>query len=47
MDLKKEIAALEQKLAAGCPDGERRRLSAKLAEKTTFFNILMEKNRRR
>jgi len=47
MDLKKEIAALEQAVKNSAPGEERVRLSRKLTEKTTFFNILMEKRRRK
>ncbi len=47
MDIKKEIAALQQAVAASAPGEERDRLSRKLAEKTTLFNILMEKHRRK
>lgn len=47
IDLKKEIAALEQALADCGPGDERSRLSRKLAEKTTMFHILMEKHRRK
>ncbi len=47
LDLKKEITALEQALADCAPGEERSRLSRKLAEKTTLFNILMEKHRRK
>jgi hypothetical protein len=47
MDLKKEISALEEAVAASAPGEERSRLNRKLSEKTTIFNILMEKNRRK
>lgn len=46
MDLKKEIAVLETKLKKGGPTAEISRLRRKLTEKTTLFNILMEKRRR-
>jgi hypothetical protein len=46
MDLKKEIAALEQTLPSAT-DEEKPRIKRKLTEKTTLLNILMEKNRRR
>ncbi len=47
MDLKKEIAALEQAVKKSPPGEERDRLNRKLIERTTFFNILMEKQRRK
>ncbi|MDT8900809.1 DUF1992 domain-containing protein [Anaeroselena agilis] len=47
MDLKKEITALEQSLADNPPGEQRRLISRKLNEKTTIFNILMEKQRRK
>jgi hypothetical protein len=47
MDLKKEIAALEQTVRDCAPGEERDRLSRKLTERTTLFNILMEKRRRK
>ncbi|MDR7867858.1 MAG: DUF1992 domain-containing protein [Sporomusaceae bacterium] len=47
LDLKKEIVTLEQAVAACAPGEERSRLSRKLTEKTTLFNILMEKHRRK
>lgn len=47
MDLKKEIAGLELSLKDSESAAERGRLTRKLAEKTTLYNILMERRRRK
>lgn len=47
IDLKKEIATLEQALADSAPGEERRLISRKISEKNLLYNILMEKLRRK
>lgn len=47
MGLKKEISELERAVRSETRAGEKQRLARKLDEKTTYFNLLMEKRRRK